>query len=700
MHWDTDFAVTGSEQSVVAHLKKHSLQQVEIEIPRADVSLSTNSDAAVPCICIPAETRMNVSTSRVGAAINGTLVTTVAGQGSDHIFNIARPATHYQVGLVYASWAAHAASIGISNARFVGVDEDKKETVYSVEYQKRGETLKKELLEAANLVNKYVNSGWSFRQALVYPPSPLLTKTVFKEEVGIDSQGYSLLHDIVERGSPVSLKTLNSLLETTIMVDCGQNKAFVEYMLKETLKPGLGAAKNYAECVASATSIAVNYLVAYRADGRNTVGVVGADFVPAESWLRQVARAPTDANDCDGSALMAVGIINAAVRITKEQEDLYPYLRAVKNTVHPFYQVGISVLGATAAEATSAKSETTTVQGHAIAIMLPTVGFLGALSKAMRLKLGANDVALVAPELVDAVEKARFAALFPNTVVDTLGEEDREQVKNWQTAKQNLVERLEPYAIEGTTPASPVMYQKDSQKRAQAESDARKDDVAFAKTSPNVARGVKVLHVGGSVAGSTHRFYRDLVEITFPRSSPLYSDPIVRSCGAAATQFVLGRDSNPGRIKENSAFDKAGATPRDIATNMYMSVPLVSVETTAAVLLDKASLIAERDVVPKRPDHALELTEFQSTALLKSMEILNNLGSGFNMDHGGGHCVVYEFAFSTLCHNPEAVSHFATIIKSTATSCVVTTSMVEELAEYHDGNPAGHFVSVKACIPV
>eukprot|EP00966_Prymnesium_polylepis_P299620 6923884-Prymnesium_polylepis.1 len=61
----------------------------------------------------------------------------------------------------------------------------------------------------------------------------------------------------------------------------------------------------------------------------------------------------------------------------------------------------------------------------------------------MRLKLGATDVALVAPELVDVVEQARFAALFPNTVVDTLGEEDREQVKNWQTAKQNLVERLE-----------------------------------------------------------------------------------------------------------------------------------------------------------------------------------------------------------------------------------------------------------------
>eukprot|EP00966_Prymnesium_polylepis_P096406 2234182-Prymnesium_polylepis.1 len=62
----------------------------------------------------------------------------------------------------------------------------------------------------------------------------------------------------------------------------------------------------------------------------------------------------------------------------------------------------------------------------------------------MRLKLGATDVALVAPDMVDTVEKARFAALFPNTVVKTLDKkEDRKQVENWETAKQNLVERLE-----------------------------------------------------------------------------------------------------------------------------------------------------------------------------------------------------------------------------------------------------------------
>jgi hypothetical protein len=698
VHWETDFSVTGSKQSVVARLEKHSLQQVQIEIPPDYVSLTTNKDSEQPCICIPSEMRLNVSTSRIGAAINGTLVTTVAGQGSDHLFNIARPAKHYQVGLVYASWAAHAASIGISNARFVGVDSKGNETVYWVEYEKRSEEVKQKLTLAAQLVNSYVNSGWNLRQGIVYKPSPMLTKTVFKEEVGADAQGYSLLHDIVERGSPVSLKTLNSLYETAILMDCAQNDDFVKGMLRETSKPGLKAAM-YAKYVASATSIAVNYLVAYRADGRNIVSVVGADFVSAESWLRQVARTPTDANDCDGSALMAVGMINATLSLTKEQEEEYPFLRTVKNTVHPFYHVGISVLGATAAEATSASGETTSVVGHAIAIMLPTVSFLGSLSKAMSLKLGQTDQKIATPEMVPAIEESRFAAMFPKSVVETL-EEDKDKLQNWDTAKRNLMDTLEPYTIEGTTPASPVMYQKDSRKRADAESEAKKDDIAFAKSSPNVARSIKVLHVGGSASGSTHRFYRDLVEVTFPRSSPLYSDPTVRALSSAASQFILGRVSNPGRIMEDSSFESAGATPKDISTNHYISIPLVSVNSQAGELLDMASKIAETDVIPKRPDGPLKLTEFQSNALRKSMGILTKLGKEIDKSGKDGQCVAYEFAFSTLCHNPEAVAHFAATIKSVATRGVVDMSIVDDLAVYDDGAQAGHFVSVQAFVPV
>eukprot|EP00966_Prymnesium_polylepis_P026531 612168-Prymnesium_polylepis.1 len=52
----------------------------------------------------------------------------------------------------------------------------------------------------------------------------------------------------------------------------------------------------------------------------------------------------------------------------------YPYLNAVSNVVNPFYQVGLSVLGAVTAEASSLtpssdgeKGAVHTVAGHAIA---------------------------------------------------------------------------------------------------------------------------------------------------------------------------------------------------------------------------------------------------------------------------------------------------------------------------------------------
>lgn len=692
--WETDFSLTGSNVSTAYSLERHRLTEVTLEIPSENVQLSEPSEAQEACVCIPSETRLNISTTRVGAAINGTLVTTISGQGSDHLFNVVRPVKHYQIGLVYASWMAHAASVGISNARYVVVDDTGNEQVYSVEYQKRSTALAKELELAAKLVNAYVNSGWNFRQAVRYSPSPALTKTVFKEPVGVNGSGYSLVHDIVERGVPMSLKALNSLYAAAVSVDVCQDKNDVSAFLKDTKSPGLKAAA-CARVVASATSLIVNYLVAYRADGRNVLTAMGADFSSAESWLRQVSRTPTDANDCDGSALLAVGMLRAVVAITKEQEadPKYPYLRAVKNVVHPYYHVGISVLGASAAEATSAKSDHSTVAGHAIAVMVPAVGFLKSLSKAMKMTLGPTDQKVAVEEMIPAIEESRFAAMFPKRFRERLPKEEQEMLSSWPVAK-NSFDEVAFLAIEGTTPASPVMYQPDTSLRSQAEEDAKKDEIALSKSSPNVARSIKVLHVGGSASGSTHRFYRDLVEITFARSFPLYQDQTLRALNVAASQYILGRTQNA------NAFSEAGATPKDLALGEYVSVPLVSMNQQAGKTLDVASLVAEKDVIPARPAGPTKLTAFQSSSLRKSMNIIKDLSTSLGQDTIGGHCVAYEFAFSTLVHNPSGVEHFAKAISSVATSGVVDVMMVEDLATFDDGTEAGYFVSVNAYVPV
>lgn len=694
--WHTDFAATGSSEASVTELDRNELKEVTIEIPWDE--WRTQEIFGVQAVALSAAMRINVSTSRIGAAINGTLVSSVSGQGSEYLKRILKHSGHSQVGLVYSSWMAHAASIGISNTRIVRIMEDGSEQEQNVLFEGRQQEDIMKLASAAKIVNMYVQTGWAFRQHLVYPPSPMLTKTVFKETVGCDSQGYSLVHDIVERGAPMSLETLDSLFAAGIKTDCCHDKKDYDSFMAATAQPGMMAAKE-ARTVASATSLVVNFLVAYRADGRNFVSATGADFAPAESWLRQVTRTPIEANDCDGSALLGVGLIRAALALTREEAAKHLHLAAVKNAVSTYYSIGVSVVGASAAEATSANGDHTTVAGHAIAILVPNIGILRGLESAASKKLGKTDQYVCSEDKREKVAEARFNALFPQEVRDGLGNaSERGQLKDWKIARENFVDVFLPYAIEGTTPSSPVMYVQNSATRRNAEKDAKNDDAALAKASPNVFRSVKVLHVGGSKSGSTHRFYRDLVEVTFPRSHPLYQNKELRDLNSAASQYVLARPQ-PGE-----AIQTVGATPKDLVEEKYMVVPLVSLDAKMAAILDHASDVAAKDVIPPRPAGPMRLNEFQTKSLEQSMTLINDLRDTINKGGegvDGAHCVQYTVAFSTLVHNPKGVEHFCNLMKGLATDGCVDCVPIEGLASAHgSGEDVGAFISINAYVPV
>lgn len=697
-NWETDLSVTGSEFASVTTLDQHELREVSIKLPRSKWKLLKATESTPECVLLPAEMRLNVSTSRMAAAINGTLVSSVSGQGSEFVFNMLSPRGHTQVGLVYKSWMAHAASLGISDARVVSLDENDGERVHLVGFEKRPEQLSKILSAAAQVVNAYVEQAWTFRKNVVYKASPMLTKTVFKETVGVDGQGYSLLHDISERGSPVSLKTLDSLFKAAIETDCLHDKKDISYFLSCTSNPGLAAASQ-ARVVASATSMIVNFMISYRADGRNFISTKGADFAQAESWQRQLTRNAIEANDCDGSALFAVGILNAARNMTAEQLAApgLEYLKAVRNTIHPYYEVGVSVLGATAGEASSlGDKKTESVAGHAIAVILPILSFLKSLKKSMRMSYGPEKTPLNDPNTIDAVENARFAAIFTNDVKSALPSHEQTMLSSWKTAQAEFDNVFQPFAIEGTTPASSTLYTQNASHRADAEKDARNDDIAFAKASPNVFRSIKVLHVGGSAAGSTHRFYRDLVEVTFPRSTPLYTDQNLRGMTAAASQYVLSRDTSADTLQF------AGATPKDLVEESYIAAPMVSVGAQIAEVLDMASITAGEDVVARRPDGPMILTKFQTESLKQSMEYIRKMTLDLESrpDNGRGHSVAYISAYSTLVHNPKGVQQFCKTISGIATCGIADISLVEDLAVTHTGDQAGYFVTVNVSVPV
>eukprot|EP00966_Prymnesium_polylepis_P068076 1582299-Prymnesium_polylepis.1 len=223
-----------------------------------------------------------MSTSRMVSAMNGTIVSSIAGQGSEFLFHLMREgAQHSQVGLVYASWLQHVASVGMSNMKIESTDGG---TTYSVNY--KGDDLEaernKEIFQASDMIQEYAKAAWDARNVLEYKPSPMLTKSVFKDPVGVEGKGYALLHDIVERDQPYSLETLECLymqaIKTVLSADANNVDNSITKMLDDTANRGSANAKAYGRTVATATSLVVNYLISYRCDGRNLVTVKGIDF--------------------------------------------------------------------------------------------------------------------------------------------------------------------------------------------------------------------------------------------------------------------------------------------------------------------------------------------------------------------------------------------------------------------------------------
>ena len=667
----SDFSVTGSTAAIKAHLHSNDPSHVEIGLPGSIVTVAKGS------IQIDASCKLNISSQRIGAAINGTLVDTHAGAGSVYMANLLRARdTHTQVPCIYGTLASHSCNVGISNVRVV--DASGEEVDIEFVENKHKATL---LAKAESLVDDWAHKAWDMREHLVYKLSPTLTKSVAKVPVGVNDKGYELVHNVIDQEFPFSVQALNSLFEHAAGMELEYNPDEMKQMLDATAVPGMKAAV-WAQTIAAACSTAATYLVAYRADGRTVMGATGSAFVSTESWLRTPMRTPCESNDCDGSALLVTSMIQAAVDASDEDLKDYPYVRAIKNAVFPYYVWGIAVVGATSAEASAGGGAGAHVAGHALALMVPVINFMAALDR------GASQHTVNGKKLTTvpgSFREARYKAVFSEGVLSTLPESEATRLRAGNVADWDQANRLQPYAIEGTTPASPVMYLPDAEKRRTHTHESEKDMKAFALAAPNVGRSLKVLHVGGKKASDPHRFYHDFVELSLHANHPLYTDPAVRELGAAASQYVFARG-------HSVPLSQAGATPREVATDDYTLVPLHTVDTTNGKILDFAASCSKEDVIPPRAG-TMVLTAAQSRDVRRSMAALNQLDAKLSKSETTGHCVAYIFAYSSLVNNPQAIEHFCARVGAVAVAGIVDFRVVEGLA-MHPGEgaeQAGHF---------
>lgn len=633
----TDFCVTGSSAAVNVVLHGAESHTVSVDLPSSLIKVEDSK------IVIDAGAKLNVSSQRVGAAINGTLVDTHAGAGSVYLANLLRAReTHTQVPCVYGTLASYASTVGLSNVRVLDSNDDEMD----IEFVE--DPAKTSIMEKAEaIVDDWAQQSWDLREKIVYKLSPALTKSVAKVPVGVNDKGYELVHNVVDQAFPFSVEALNSIFEQTIGVELEYNPDETKKMLEATANPGLRAAV-WGQTIAAACSTAACYLVAYRADGRTVMQATGSAFEATESWLRTPMRTPCESNDCDGTALLVLAMLQTAVDMEEEDLKPYPYIRAVKNAVFPYYTYGVAVVGATSAEASSGGGDVggEHVAGHALALMIPTLDFLGGLDRAAQSHdVGGRKVSTAPKD----IGEARFGAVFNDAVLQQLPEDEATRLRTRSLQNWTASKRLQPFAVEGTTPASPILYLSDTDMRYKGAKIADLDIKALALASPNVGRSIKTLHVGGRKSADPHRFYHDFVELSLHPSHPLYADAVVRAQGGAATQFVFARPTG-------TTLSAAGTTPRQLCTGDYVMVPMYEVDTVKGDILDFTAAQTKQDVIPPRAGPMM-LTESQSKDLRRSITALKTLNNSLTKTEQPGHCVAYIFAYSSLVNNPLGAPH-------------------------------------------
>ena len=184
---------------------------------------------------------------------------------------------------------------------------------------------------------------------VAYPYSPTLTKAIAKVPTGLNDSGFDLAHNVLMQKTPYSLATIDALFKNAVHMELDFSPRTSTSSRK---RPRARERSRWPGGARSrARSSVANTLVAYRADGRTALTPQGAQAQAAESWLRMPPRSPTEANDCDGSAICVLSLVRAAVDASDAEREAHPYLRAVRNTVWPHHQLGLAVVGASAAAA-------------------------------------------------------------------------------------------------------------------------------------------------------------------------------------------------------------------------------------------------------------------------------------------------------------------------------------------------------------
>lgn len=683
----TDVALTHSPFSDEYHIHGHKSTALQIPLPTDSTDYEVDVENGV--VKIDASARILLGGWRLGASIGGTLGLSESGRGSALLVETLQR-SHLSIPLEYTNFDHHSAVVTVSGAHIA----DGTGRVFSVECCPTPAATLASDQAAEAAMSAYADAAWSLRMdtnGLPYVPAMQLTKTVAQTcqslaPTGLNGSGYDMVHNVISAPPPHTWTTINSLLQHAVATDLDQKPDAIDTFMNDTRVPGLKAA-NRARVIAGALSTIAAHHISYRADGVTCCTPNGQITAPSENWPTRPFSKFIGTGDCDDSALGTHAILQACVSASADVRAAHPYIRAAHHVLFPHYTIGVAVLGATSAEASGATTSgevSHSTAGHAATFLVPSVSILRALKEGHPLARIECDA--------DALAKARLEAVFDGYTVDDIGE--KAALSSWREAhayKPFLA--LHPFAVEGTCPASPILYPKDASQANAAKRTVAADGVACARVGATVGRSVKIMY-----GIDKHAFYEHVVEFNVSRHHPLWKHPSVRALDAATSQLCMV-SASPA-TSGGPANHTAGVTPSALVAGNFSAVPLSCVSGDDAVHLDDAAVRAASNTMPPTRSTCV-LSEPESHRLATSNAYINGLSDTLARGDGTveGHCVAYVVAFNTLVHNPLAVKHMCQRISAVAAGGAVDMMTITDFARSSTGDDVGQMVVINALIP-
>lgn len=706
------FLLTGTNQTIDLPVPAKLLETSRstfFDETKGEMSISDNVG---PHVLLSDRTRLNVVSTRTGAAINGTLVSTISGTASVKMLDLfstvdvkqvapgatgraPRPTVAVtQIPIRYPNWEAINATLAVCAPQLIRVASDGSETEVSALFFTPVAQAAR-LAQVQPVIKRVYDRAWKMTKDAPFVPEPNLHKSVVAErEAGLDGSGYSFAAAANDTPQAFGVEVAESILGAALAQELPGTYA---QMLLDLSVPSLKATGKYGQSIATALSGIAAYAMPYRVDGTPATTPEGLKMYQSESW-------PVNANadpfrlggDCEDQAKLAGAFIDQSVshKMSGANMDLFPNMRAVANSIGAHYVHGLTVLAANAGHADAADSSNTKIAGHAINLAISKVSFGMAMARGAKATI--NGEYVVAPEFQSAVLSAQWAALYPESLLNEMPPDERHALASPDAARHlhtaTMATGPQPLAIEGTTFASSQLYEHNEATRGERQRDSKASATSLEPVSPNVLRIFKTLDVSKK---GVHAFYNAIVEQSFSLKHGLMTSGPLRSMNAACCHVRYAQVSPAGEVVGS------GSSPKDIATGNFALVPLWTAGTEDGALIDEAHAEALSNALPMRGEPISA-----STGIFhKNMATLRGLDAFF---HEAGKPEYDSFphqaivSFASLVGNEHALTDISEVLKASPQvrgEIYGLDTVIKGLATGESGEELGRYIVIEVDLP-